>query len=522
MTNPPRLCRGRWAVTIPAVTRLLESRRVDLGLGPLEVLRAWPAAVPAAALISGFPGGVARSRWSIIAAPGEWVPIDRRGTILPASRGAAAAAPDSPPFVGGWIGYLGYELGGVLEPRAARRGGGSDGALGGWARCESAFVHDNATGRWWLVGDADDLPRVEELRERAADAARGVGRTGFAFDGPLRSEMGRGAYVRAVARAVEYIRAGDVFQVNLAHMLCGRMRGSPRELFAALARSAAPWYGALLETPWGVIASASPELFLDFDARTRGVVTRPMKGTRAGERGAAELLASEKDAAELNMIVDLMRNDLGRVCEFGSVRVDAEREVEAHGRAAAGANGAATGPRGGGAGGGGGGGGAGVLQGVATVSGVVRAGCGLEDLLRAAFPPGSITGAPKVRAMQIIDELEGGAARGPYCGCVGFVSDSGRAQFSVAIRTAVLTPAGEGGEATERRSDVGTEGAGGASKLRPRSSNGELSGDAGRDVWDVRYGVGAGIVADSDPESEWRETLVKARIWQGIASVAEE
>lgn len=471
-----RFCRGGRPVTIRPVSRLLETRRIDLGLGPLEVVRAWPAAEPVAALISGLSGGVARSRWSIIAAPGEWSPVDRRGTLLPRQHGCAAAERDGPPFVGGWIGVLGYELGGVLEPRAARRGGGAA-VPGGWMRCDSAYVHDSLTGRWWVVGDPDELPRPEVLREAAAAEDP----RGFAFDGPLRSEMGRAAYERAVARAVEYIRAGDVFQVNLAHTLCGRMRGSPRRLFAALAQSAAPWYGALLETPGGVIASLSPELFLDFDARTRRVVTRPMKGTRAGERGAAELLASEKDAAELNMIVDLMRNDLGRVCEYGSVRVDADREVEAHGAV----NDAAKfGTE------------AGVLQGVATVSGVVRAAEGLDGLVRAAFPPGSITGAPKVRAMQIINELEP-SPRGPYCGCVGFVSDSGFAQFSVAIRTAVL-----------ERSDAGS---------RDRGTEA-----AGEDVWDVRYGVGAGIVADSEPESEWRETLVKARIWRGVAQVAED
>jgi anthranilate/para-aminobenzoate synthase component I len=191
-----------------------------------------------------------------------------------------------------------------------------------------------------------------------------------------------------------------------------------------------------------------------------------MKGTRPISGDPAELRASEKDRAELNMIVDLMRNDLGRVCEFGSLRVDAPREVESHGALQSTST-------------------PGILQGVATVSGTVRADQQLPGLLRAAFPPGSITGAPKVRAMQIISELEP-LPRGPYCGCIGFLSDSGRAQFSVAIRTAVLTKA------------------------------------APSELWNVRYGIGAGIVADSDPGSEWRETLIKARIWRGIADIADE
>ena len=358
----------------------------------------------------------------------------------------------------------------MLEPAARRRSTRRALATAEWARVESAYVHDAQTNHWWTVGDAAELPPLDDL---AAAAPPEPPR----FDGPLRSQLGREAYIAAVARAVEYIRAGDVFQVNLTHHLAGMMHGSPRALFAALAESAAPWYGAYLDTPAGVVASASPELFLDYDPATRRIITRPMKGTRAGEHGAAALLSSEKDAAELNMIVDLMRNDLGRVCDFGSIRVDAPREIESHG--------APPTPHRNGTSGG-------VLQGVATVSGTLRKDLGLNDLLRAAFPPGSITGAPKVRAMQIINELEP-APRGPYCGCVGFISDSGHAQLSVAIRTAALS----------RRIAA-----------NPPAAPGES--------WVVRYGVGAGIVADSDPHGEWRETLVKARIWRGIADIAEE
>jgi anthranilate/para-aminobenzoate synthase component I len=150
-----------------------------------------------------------------------------------------------------------------------------------------------------------------------------------------------------------------------------------------------------------------------------------------------------------------MRNDLGRVCEFGSVRVDEPRVIERHGGRGEG----------------------GVWQGVATVSGTVRAGLDLADVLRATFPPGSVTGAPKIRAMQIIDELEP-VPRGPYCGAIGFISDCGRAAFNVAIRTAVLH---------SRAPGAGPDG-----------------------PWTLDYSVGAGIVADSRPDLEWRETLAKA------------
>ncbi|MBX3406913.1 MAG: anthranilate synthase component I family protein [Phycisphaeraceae bacterium] len=499
-----------------------ECAPIVLAMSPEDVVRAWPAEVPLAAMISGFEGraGGGRSRWSILAIPRLWSVVDPLGDLVPRAGGVGPLHAGDLPFVGGWMGVLTYELGACLEPSACARNGRAQWPLGAWARCESALVHDAATGRWWAVGDADELPCVERLLGGAAAAEIRAPM----FDGPLRSEMGREAYVRAVARAVEYIRAGDVFQVNLSHALVGTMRGTPRGLFASLLRTAAPWYGALLEVPAEIgndlggcaVVSASPELFLEFDARTRRAVTRPMKGTRGGERTAAELLASEKDAAELNMIVDLMRNDLGRVCAYGSVRVECAREVEAHGRAGHAGDKQRSG---------------GVLQGVATVSGTLREGLGLNDLLRATFPPGSITGAPKVRAMQIIDELEA-RPRGPYCGCVGYVSDCGRSQMNVAIRTVVMKKRGPGSGSRDSGAEAGLAGAAGAvtnsaisappreTCLREISRRGAEGAEATRcERWDVRYGVGAGIVADSDPASEWRETLLKARVWEGIAGV---
>lgn len=501
------------------VSPAAECAPIVLAMSPEDVVRAWPADVPLAAMISGLEGGAGAdgggwSRWSILAVPRLWTAVDATGDLVPTVQRGAFEPASELPFAGGWMGVLTYELGACLEPSARARGsGGGRWPLGAWARCESALVHDAATGRWWAVGEVDELPSVERLLGGAGAAEIQAPK----FDGPLRSEMGRERYERAVARAVEYIRAGDVFQVNLSHALVGTMRGTPRGLFISLLRTAAPWYGALLELPeelgGGAIVSASPELFLEFDAKTRRAVTRPMKGTRGGERTAAELLASEKDAAELNMIVDLMRNDLGRVCEFGSVRVDRQREVESHGR---------------------GGSGGGVLQGVATVSGTLREGQGLNDLLRAAFPPGSITGAPKVRAMQIINELEA-RPRGPYCGCVGYVSDCGRAQMNVAIRTAVLKKRVSGSGSRGSGVEVGLAGTAGTvtnsaisappREIRSRevSRRGAAGAEAGNcEQWDVRYGVGAGIVADSDPESEWRETLLKARVWEGVAGVESE
>jgi para-aminobenzoate synthetase component 1 len=265
--------------------------------------------------------------------------------------------------------------------------------------------------------------------------------------GDVRPCVSREAYLAAVARAVEYIHAGDVFQVNYAHEFRAGYRGDPLALYLALrAHNPAP-YGAYLDTGRGsAILSTSPELFLS--VRDRTVVTRPIKGTRPrGEdesgdaRQADELRFSEKDAAELAMIVDLERNDLGRVCRPGSIEVSEAGAIEAY---------------------------ASVWHRVAEVRGELEEGADRVDLLAATFPGGSITGAPKIRAMEIIDELEAGR-RGPYTGSIGILTDHGAMELNIAIRTPVV-------------------------------ARGE-----------VRLWVGGGIVADSAPGAEYRETLDKGR-----------
>ena len=265
--------------------------------------------------------------------------------------------------------------------------------------------------------------------------------------GAVRSDSGEESYVEGVRRALAYIHAGDVYQVNLAHRLVAPFAGSARAFFVALAQNARPWHGAFLESSCGTIASASPELFLAYDASDRTLRTRPMKGTRPTSQEAhQDLEVSEKDRAELAMIVDLMRNDLGRICEIGSVCVEVAREIESHR--------------------------SGVLQATATVRGRLSRGLGFADVIRRTFPPGSVTGAPKVRAMQIIDELEP-VRRGPYCGSMVLLRADGSAELSVAIRTALIGPEND----ADRRLD---------------------------------YSVGAGIVADSCPQTEWQETLAKS------------
>ena len=257
-------------------------------------------------------------------------------------------------------------------------------------------------------------------------------------------------YRRAVARCREYIAAGDIFQVNLSQRLTVPAAPPPLDIYRALRRRNPAAYSAFLsfQRRGGdcAVACSSPELFLR--VRGRQVLTRPIKGTRprvgdelADAAAARELLASPKDNAELTMIVDLLRNDLGRVCEYGSVRVAEACRLETH-------------PT--------------VYHLVGAVQGRLRAGVDAAALLRATFPGGSITGAPKIRAMEIIDEMEG-VARGVYTGCIGWVGVTGDAEWNIAIRTVLC------------------------------------DGDS------AHVPVGGGIVADSDPQAEFDETLAKAR-----------
>jgi anthranilate/para-aminobenzoate synthase component I len=217
------------------------------------------------------------------------------------------------------------------------------------------------------------------------------------------------------------------------------------QYYEQLRRESGSTYGAFLHFGDHALLCNSPELFLritpDPQTGKRQVITRPIKGTRPRGDGMRDaLLASKKDQAELNMIVDLERNDLGRVCEVGTVKVTQPRQIESH-------------PT--------------IYHGVATIEGDLRSDVGLVELLRATFPGGSITGAPKIRAMQIIDELEP-TRRGPYCGAIGFISNDGHIEFNIAIRTMIAT--------------------------------------AGQ----IHVPVGGGIVADSNPADEYEETLVKA------------
>jgi para-aminobenzoate synthetase component 1 len=409
----------------------------------------------------------------------------------------AEAVAGLPPFQGGAAGYIGYDWGLTLERLPAPRYDDldmDDVAIGVY---DWVIAWDHETGRAWLISTG--LPEIETdaktrrateratmvrhrlenrsanhrpvgtgsstgtgaphprtTREHEPGTANGEARTapsylvaGGWWDSSLdlRSSFTHADYLTAVQRVRDYIYAGDIFQANFSQRFEAPMKEDPWTLYQRLrTRNAAP-FAAFLDFPDALVLSASPERFLRVSASGR-VETRPIKGTRprglGPEHDAAlgrALIESTKDRAENLMIVDLLRNDLSRVCRPGTVRVPELFALERY----------AT-----------------VHHLVSTVVGDLNEGVDPLDLLRAAFPGGSITGAPKLRAMEIIAELEP-SQRGVYCGSIGYWSLTGELDTNIAIRTATVR-------------------------------NGR-----------VYFSAGGGIVADSVPEQEYRETLDKAR-----------
>jgi len=352
--------------------------------------------------------------------------------------------------LGAAIGYFGYGLKNFVEKLPAR-------ALDdvGLPDCwfgfyDNLLAFDHAKKEVWEVGAPNaDVRRGRETGAEHKERKR-VGRSEF----KLSSNFTRDSYRDAVHRAKQYIAAGDIYQVNLSQRFQCDVDAPAVEVYRALRESNPAPYGAYLDIGDAQILSTSPECFLK--TRDRHVVTRPIKGTRPrgqtaaeDQRRAAELLASPKDNAELVMITDLERNDLGRVCEFGSVQVSEMVRVETY----------AT-----------------VHHLVSTIEGILREKMSHIDCVRACFPGGSITGAPKIRAMEIIDELEP-HARGVYTGAIGFLGYNALSHLNIAIRTVVYQPGGAGVPACGR----------------------------------LTFHSGGGIVADSEPDAEYDETLAKAR-----------
>jgi aminodeoxychorismate synthase component I len=328
-------------------------------------------------------------------------------------------------------------------PKLAAEPGYPLGGLCGWVDYEGDFVfgdyaemlvyrHDE--GVWWEVGRLSECLRPEPTAGDAPEV------------GSFVSLTSRDDFVAGVERIKEWIAAGDIYQVNLSQAYQATVGGGSLFGLYEVLREASPApMAAWLSLDGREVMSSSPEQFLKVSGRV--IETRPIKGTRPrraaaadDRRSAHELQTSAKEIAELVMITDLLRNDLGQVCEYGSVAVAGMLQLESLAQ---------------------------VHHLVSTVRGTLRSGVDGVEALAACFPGGSITGAPKLRAMEIIRELEG-APRGIYCGALGWLGYNGESSFNIAIRTLIR-------------------------------SGGKLI-----------YQVGAGIVADSDPQQEYEETLHKA------------
>ena len=359
---------------------------------------------------------------------------------------------DNLPFYSGAVGYFSYDLGHFVERLPDTMV--DDILLPDLylAFYDRAIVYDHILRKCWAVAEGESVEEAEgkakEMAERAVPAKEKLvlsEKTGFPGR-PIQSNFEKAEYIEAIKQAKEYIAAGDIFQVNLSQRFSTEIEMDSYELYRRLRRINPAPFACYLRFGENAVVSASPERFLQ--VRGRHVQTRPIKGTRPRGKDPAtdeamrrELLASAKDAAELAMIIDLERNDIGRVCSYGTVKVTQKQVLEAY-------------PT--------------VYHLVGTVEGDIHPRFGLVDLIKACFPGGSITGAPKIRAMQIIDELEP-TKRSVYTGAIGYMDFGGQMDLNIAIRTFLVR---------------------------------------GRQAF---FQAGGGLVADSDPESEYEETLHKAR-----------
>ena len=429
--------------TIPAAARLIRTELEGVTLSAAEGALLVRGDAHPFALAGDWAGGGALigSEPLVVAGPEEdpFELLDHQPSLEPATDEGVG---------GGWFGYLGYNLGARLErvpPPPPRRVPLPDFALAFYDH----LLHLDPEGRWWFealwTGERADAltDRLDLLRARLAE---GVRERPVWVGNFQPAPPGGAGHVTAIDECRERIAAGEIFQANLCLRLEAEWKGDPLDLFARTAGALEPRHAGVVAGPWGAVCSLSPELFLR--RRGREVVTEPIKGTAPRTAGLgpadasrAALAASLKDRAENVMIVDLMRNDLGRVCEYGSIEVPALNEPRQA---------------------------PGVWHLVSTVRGRLRPDAGDSDLLRASFPPGSVTGAPKIRAMRVIAELEAGG-REAYTGAVGFASPVAGLELNVAIRTL------------------------------------EMSDER---IW---MGAGGGIVADSVAESELEECFVKAR-----------
>ena len=364
-----------------------------------------------------------------------------------------------PVFVSGLIGMMGYELATLFEPSLdlpSSPSGMADMVFGDYAGVAAFHRQDQ---RCFVFGE--DAAIVAHLVSVVASGQGGGGEVARLSPGVVRLNASKSprAYKKSVQRVIDYILNGDIFQANLTQRLIGKLRLKRNwqkiatSLFCDMTEPSHASFGACLQFEQGTILSNSPERYFNLRHEQDGlkVMAEPVKGTRprlddpiADKNIARDLIENEKDRAENIMIADLVRNDLSRVCQDHSISEDKICELRSYTY---------------------------VHHLVSQISGTLRAGLSALDVLATSFPCGSITGAPKIRAMEIIAELEG-EGRGIYCGAIGFIDRSGAAEFSIPIRTATMEPL----------------------------SRGAL----------LRYGCGGGITILSDPSAEHQESLDKA------------
>jgi para-aminobenzoate synthetase component 1 len=370
-----------------------------------------------------------------------------------ASINAESIVPAELPFTGGWLGWLGYDLAWEIEQLPQHKVDPLPFPIAYWYEPESFAVADHQQQILWLAAtDCAQLDLMQSQLEQADQQRETQNLPQDVKTTPI-FQMSQEDYIAAVQQAKKYIQAGDIFQANLSLRFEAHTPFDSWSIYRALQQINPSPFASYWQTPWGAIISCSPERLVQLSGRQ--VETRPIAGTRsrgatptADEQLAQELISNTKERAEHIMLVDLERNDIGRVCEWGSVKVDELLTIERYSH---------------------------VMHLVSNVIGTLHPNYDAVDLIRAVFPGGTITGCPKVRCMEIIEELEP-VKRNLFYGSCGYLDWRGNLDLNILIRTLLYT----------YMSDSTSEAI----------------------VWGQ---VGAGIVADSDPQKEWYESLQKAQ-----------
>ncbi|KAM3103569.1 anthranilate synthase component I [Phormidesmis sp. 146-12] len=407
------------------------------------------------------------------------------GEILPflqqlLDRPHAEVAASELPFTGGWLGWLGYDLAWEIEKLPYLKSDSLPFPIAYWYEPDRFAVLDHHQQTLWLAAtQATDLDAMQEALDRRVE----IPKPEFQTAAPPHFHLAQADYESAILQAKKHIQAGDIFQANLSLRFEAETTAESWSIYRALQQINPSPFASYWRTPWGTVISCSPERLVKL--QNRHAETRPIAGTRTrgttiahDQQLAEELISNTKEQAEHIMLVDLERNDLGRVCEWGSVQVDELLTIERYSH---------------------------VMHLVSNVTGTLKPHLNAIDLIRALFPGGTITGCPKVRCMEIIEELEPDR-RSLFYGSCGYLDWRGNLDLNILIRTLLYVRGEESGERRAEK-DPFIPHLSSQSGLPPkgnRSSKFSLTPA-------IVYGqVGAGIVADSDPEREWHESLHKA------------